>query len=62
MHWFKDVVQQEDNSLIQAAQPATLMALWRSWAISVFRKAGHSSLTRAIRLFCHNLPSLISFL
>ena len=62
VHWVKDVVQQEDASLIQAAEPATLMALLRSWAISIFRRAGHDSMTKATRLFCHDLPKLISFL
>ena len=45
VHWVKDVVYHEDDSLIQVAKPATLMALWRSWAISAFRKAGHTSIT-----------------
>ncbi|MEM7772846.1 MAG: hypothetical protein AAF327_20335 [Cyanobacteria bacterium P01_A01_bin.37] len=62
LHWVKDVVYHEDGSLIQAAKPATLMALWCSWAISAFRKAGHPSITRAIRRFSHDLPKLISFL
>ena len=62
VHWVKDVVQGEDHSLIQAAKPATVMALLRSWAISSFRKAGHSSITRAMRLFKHDLQKLLSFL
>lgn len=62
LHWVKDVVQGEDASLIRTPNPATLMALFRSWAISLFRKAGHSSITRAIRLFQHDLPTLISFI
>jgi len=62
LHWVKDVVYNEDASLIQSPRPATLMALWRSWAISAFRKAGHTSITKAIRLFSHDLPKLISFL
>lgn len=62
LHWVKDVVQGEDTSLIHAANPATLMALLRSWAISLFRKAGHASITKAIRLFQHDLPTLISFI
>jgi predicted transposase YbfD/YdcC len=61
LHWVKDVVQGEDASLIQAANPATLMALLRSWAISLFRKAGHVSITKAMRRFKHDLPSLLSF-
>jgi predicted transposase YbfD/YdcC len=62
LHWVKDVVQQEDASLIRAAKPATLMALLHAWAISAFRKAGHDSLTKALRLFSHDLKQLISFL
>lgn len=62
LHWVKDVVQGEDASLIRSPNPATLMALLRSWAISLFRKAGHSSITKAIRLFQHDLPTLISFI
>lgn len=62
LHWVKDVVQGEDASMIHAAKPATLMALLRSWAISLFRKAGHSSITKAMRLFRHDLPTLLSFI
>lgn len=62
LHWVKDVVQHEDTSLIQAHKPAMLMALLRNWTISIFRKAGHDSLTKAIRFCCHDLPKLISFL
>nr|WP_254721966.1 ISAs1 family transposase [Kovacikia minuta] len=62
LHWVKDVVQGEDTSLIQAAQPATLMAFLRSWAISLFRKAGYSSITKAMRLCKHDLPTLLSFI
>jgi len=62
LHWVKDVVQGEDASLICAAKPATLMAMLRSWAISVFRKVGHASITKATRRFRHDLPRLISFL
>jgi predicted transposase YbfD/YdcC len=61
LHWVKDVVQGEDASLINSSNPATLMALLRSWAISLFRKAGHTSITKAMRRFKHDLPSLLSF-
>ena len=62
LHWVKDVVQQEDASEITAPPPALLMALLRTWAISAFRKAGHRSLTQAIRRFQHDLTALLSFL
>lgn len=61
LHWVKDVVQGEDASLICAPNPATLMAFLRSWAISLFRKAGHASIAKAIRRFQHDLPALLSF-
>lgn len=61
LHWVKDVVQGEDASLIRSANPASLMAFLRSWAISLFRKAGHSSISKAIRRFRHDLPALLSF-
>lgn len=62
LHWVKDVVQQEDASFIQSPNPATLMAFLRSWAITLFRKAGYSSITKAIRLLRHDLPALLSFI
>lgn len=62
LHWVKDVVYGEDDSGLHRAHPATLMAFLRSWAISAFRYAGHRSITQATRLFCHDLPKLLSFL
>lgn len=62
LHWVKDVVQGEDASWIQAAKPATLMGLLRSWAISAFRCVGHALITKATRRFKHDLPTLLSFL
>lgn len=62
VHWVKDVIQGEDGSLIRAPQPATMMALMRSWAMTAFRKAGFDSLSKAMRLFKHDLLKLISFL
>lgn len=62
LHWVKDVVQGEDDSSFRAPNPATLMALLRSWAISLFRKAGHTSIAKAVRQFQHDLPNLLSFI
>jgi hypothetical protein len=62
VHWVKDVVQGEDNSLITASGPATFMAFLRSWAITALRKAGYDSITRAFRLVGHDIPKLLSFL
>jgi predicted transposase YbfD/YdcC len=62
VHWVKDVVQGEDRSGIRAAKPATLLAFLRSWAMTAFRNSGFDSLTKAMRLFKHNIPKLLSFL
>lgn len=62
LHWVKDVIQAEDASLIRATNPAKVMALLRSWAITSFRLAGYASLSKAARLFKHDLPKLLSFL
>lgn len=61
VHWVKDVVQGEDSSQIRAAKPATVMGIMRTWALSLFRKAGYQSLTQAMRLCKHDLPKLLSF-
>lgn len=62
LHWVKDVVQGEDQATLHHPKPATLMALLRTWAISAFRQAGYDSITKAMRLYKHDLPKLISFL
>jgi hypothetical protein len=62
VNWVKDVIQGEDSSLIRATRPATVMALMRSWAMTAFRKEGYDSLSKAMRLYKHDLPKLFSFL
>lgn len=62
VHWVKDVVQGEDHSEIRAARPATFMAFLRSWALTIFRRAGFESFTKATRQFKHDLPKLFSLL
>jgi predicted transposase YbfD/YdcC len=62
VNWVKDVVQGEDRSWIRAAQPATLMAFLRSWALTAFRHVGVTSFTKATRKFKHDLPKLFSLL
>lgn len=62
LHGVKDAVQGEDNAEIRAANPAKLVALLRSWTISVFCNQRYDSITKAMRLFKHDLPKLLSFL
>ncbi|MDX2243174.1 MAG: hypothetical protein NW224_21035 [Leptolyngbyaceae cyanobacterium bins.302] len=58
--WWKSFAM--EPPLPEDTEYPLLMAFLRSWAISLFRKAGYSSITKAIRLCKHDLPKLISFI
>lgn len=62
LHWVKDVVLGEDQSSIAAKSSATLMAVIRNLVITVFRRAGHASITNAIDRFSNNLNQLLPML
>lgn len=62
LHWVKDVVLGEDSSSIATRHAATLMAMIRNLAITVFRRAGHASITEAIDHFGNDLERLLPML
>lgn len=62
LHWVKDVVLGEDQSSISTRPAATLMALIRNLAITLFRRAGHPSITTAIDLLSNDLNQLLPML
>lgn len=62
LHWVKDVVLGEDDSLITHRIPAINWAVIRSLVVNLFRAAGLTSLTRAIRMLGHDIQALISLL
>lgn len=62
LHWVKDVVMGEDESSIAARPAASLMAIIRNWAITLFRRAGHRSITAAIDRFSNDLDQLLPML
>jgi predicted transposase YbfD/YdcC len=62
LHWVKDVVLGEDQSSIAAKPAATLMALIRNLVVTVFRRAGHASITAAIDHFSHDFNQLLPML
>lgn len=62
LHWVKDVVLGEDESSIAQPSAATLMALIRNLVITLFRRAGHRSITTAMDLFKNNLDQLLPML
>jgi predicted transposase YbfD/YdcC len=59
LHWVKDVVLGEDHSSIRTRPAAAVMGLVRNVAITLFRRAGHTSITRAIDLFGNNVDQLL---
>lgn len=59
LHWVKDVVLGEDHSSIRTRPAAAVMGLVRNLAITLFRRAGHVSITRAIDLFGNDLEQLL---
>lgn len=62
LHWVKDVVLGEDHSSIRAPRAATGMAFLRNLAITLFRRAGHDSITAAIDRFSNDLDQLLPML
>ncbi|MBL1179371.1 ISAs1 family transposase [Pantanalinema sp. GBBB05] len=46
LHWVKDVVLPEDGTSIQLSAPASLMAILRSLAVSLFQAHGYASTDR----------------
>ena len=62
LHWVKDVVLGEDVSSIASPAAATVMALIRNLSITLFRRAGHRSITTAIDLFKNDLTQLLPML
>ncbi|KAM3110355.1 ISAs1 family transposase [Phormidesmis sp. 146-20] len=59
LHWGKDVVLGEDSSSIAKRNAATVMAVIRNLAITLFRQAGHASITEAIDLYSNRLEQLL---
>ena len=62
LHWVRDVVLSEDDSLITQRTPAVNWSVLRSIVLNLFRAAGYHSLTRAIRLIGNNLDELLFLL
>ena len=62
LHWVKDVVLGEDQSSIAGRPAATLMAMIRNLVITLFRRAGHPSITTAIDRFSNDLNRLLPML
>lgn len=62
LHWVKDVVLQEDAASIRQSAPASLMAILRNLAVSLFRAHGYPSIVNAIDLLSHDFDRLLPML
>jgi predicted transposase YbfD/YdcC len=62
LHWVKDVVMGEDESSICTKGAAAVMGMVRNLAITLFRRAGHHSITAAIDLLGNDLDQLLPML
>ncbi len=62
LHWVKDVVLAEDACETRAGYAPENLALLRSWAVTLFRLHGYHSISRALRRFAHDLPTLFRWL
>lgn len=62
LHWVKDVVQGEDACTTRAGQAPQNLALLRNWVLTLYRRAGYASLSRALRFFAHDIGGLCSLL
>ncbi|HEY9621564.1 MAG TPA: ISAs1 family transposase [Crinalium sp.] len=62
LHWVKDEVLQEDAASIRQSAPASLMAILRNLAVSLFRAHGYPSITKAIDLLSHDFDRLLPML
>lgn len=62
LHWVRDVVFSEDDSLITQRIPALNWSVLRSVALNLFRADEQTSLTRAIRMLGHNIGALLFIL
>jgi len=55
-------VLRDDACTTKAGYAPENLSLLRSLAITLYRLHGHYSITKALRRFAHDLPSLIQFL
>lgn len=62
LHWVKDVVLGEDTASIATRGAATVMGMIRNLVITLYRRAGHSSITAAVDRFSNDLDQLLPLL
>ena len=62
LHWVKDVILGEDACRTRTGDAPQNLALLRTWAVTLFRLQGYRSISRALRRFAHDLPTLLAWI
>ncbi len=62
LHWTKDVVFKEDASKIRSGNAPENLSLIKTWVMAIFRRKGHTSMAKAIRLVANDLQLMIQYL
>lgn len=62
LHWTKDVVFKEDASKIRSGNAPENLSLIKTWVMAIFRRKGHTSMVKAIRLVANDLQLMIQYL
>ncbi len=62
LYWTKDVVFKEDASKIRSGNAPENLSLIKTWVMAVFRRKGHTSMAKAIRLVANDLQLMIQYL
>jgi predicted transposase YbfD/YdcC len=62
LHWVKDVCMDEDSSGIGNKQAAVNLSLLKSWSLTLYRRNGYDSLTKAIDRFTNKVKELLEIM
>jgi predicted transposase YbfD/YdcC len=62
LHWVKDVCMDEDSSGIANKQAAVNLSLLKSWSLTLYRRNGYDSLTKAIERFTNKVKELLEIM
>lgn len=62
LHWVKDAILGEDACTTRTGNAPQNLALLRSLALTLYRRAGHRSIKNALRRFAHDISAILHFL
>lgn len=59
LHWVKDVILNEDRSLLHHPNAAVNTSICRNFVIHLLRSNGFASITQGLRAVAHDIPRLL---